>query len=477
MAGIVNNLRNNIPVKARVVIIITMIMVGGIAFYALSQAFGGSSDPAGAGVAKIETPPSVEDIRKDSPLDKPIFGQDSAVSKVYAEDEKKSAEEAEKKANTSHLDGLRIRLDEQAKAKEEVKRKEPPPPSSLQILLDKRKQEQEKAVQTQNAAAAQQQAQVATAQNPWAQFIAEEKRFSQDYANAYAMEFDKLAASHKKVAVALVESSDTTTTSSTSGASTRNSPALGSDSYQRLMNGGSTTGVVAGNQAPVAVDNAPASQAGTAATTEESSEVASYDYPSERLAAQTRGKASTPKNILVGETFYAMLQIGVNTDEISPIRAVVVENGKLQNAVLVGTPARVGEKAVLKFERMSVNGKSTSINAVALDPDTLRTGVADGVDRHTIERYSKLFAASFIEGFAEGLTGGQTTTNTDGSSSTITDALPNASDQALVGLGKVGERFAPIFEKEFERPPTVTVEPNKTIILMFMEDVDLNRTN
>lgn len=476
MAGIVNNLRNNIPVKARVVIIITMIMVFGIVFYSLSSFFGGSDD-SGPGVAKIATPPSVEDIRKDSPLDKPIFGEDSAVSMVYTEDEKKSAAEAENKANTSHLDGLRIRLDEEAKAKEEVKRKEPPPPSSLQLLLDKRKQEQEKAVQTKNATAAQQQAQVATTQNPWAQFIAEEKRFAQDYATAYGMEIEKLSAAHKKVAVALVEASDTRADANQSTGSTRNSPLLGSDGYQRLMSGGSVTGVAPATGNPAVNTNAPVNQTLPAIDSEESSEVASYDYPSERLAAQARGRESAPENIVVGETFYAMLQIGVNTDEISPIRAVVVENGKLKNAVLVGTPARVGEKAVLTFERMSVNGKSSSINAVALDPDTLRTGVADGVDRHTIERYSKLFAASFIEGFAEGLTGGQTTTNTDGSSSTITDALPKASDQALVGLGKVGERFAPIFEKEFERPPTVTVEPNKTIILMFMEDVDLNKSN
>lgn len=480
MAGIINNLNNSIPAKARVTILLTLIVVIGIMFYFLTSSMGGNEEAVNAGVAKVEAPPSKEDIQKDSPLDKPLFGENSEVGKVYKKDEQQSTETAKATANTSHLDALRVKIEEEAKAKEAAKPQTPPANSSLQNLLAQRKAEQEKAVQEQNSRQAMQQNQVAIAQNPWQQFIMEERKFAKDYAIAYGLEIEKMKGEHKKVARSAHETagSETSASGANSGGSAggSNQPAYGSLGYQQLMNGGqpaNSSVVQAGSPGTApAIENREVAEIGG-----ESAEVASYDYPSERLAAQNKGKDAVPENIVVGETFYAMLQIGVNTDEISPIRAVVVENGKLKNAVLVGNPVRVGEKAVLTFDKMSVNGKSTTITAVALDPDTLRTGVADGVDRHTVERYSKLFLASFVEGFAEGMTGGQTTTNTDGSQSTIIDALPNPADQALVGLGKVGQRFAPIFEKEFERPPTITVEPNKTIILMFLEDIDLNKKN
>ncbi len=476
MAGFLNNLNNSIPAKARVTLLLTLIIVIAIVFYFLTSSVGGKEEVVNQGVAQVEAAPSTDDIRKDTPLDKPLFGDNSEVAKVYKKDEEQSTELATKTANTSHLDALRVKIEEEAKAKEAAKPVTPPPNTSLQSLLDKRKAEQEKAIQAQNARQATQQNQAAVAQNPWAQFLMEERKFAKDYAIVYGGEIEKVKASQTKVARAGYEEQGTEGSGQLANGAVVNQPAYGSLGYQQVMNG--NTGVVPGAGQQALLPQVAASQDQLASdTAENGAEVASYDYPSERLAAQNKRKAAEPENIVVGETFYAMLQIGVNTDEISPIRAVVVENGKLQNAVLVGTPARVGEKAVLTFDKMSVNGKSTTINAVALDPDTLRTGVADGVDRHTVERYSKLFLASFVEGFAEGLTGGQTTTNTDGSQSTITDALPDPADQAMVGLGNVGKRFAPIFEKEFDRPPTVTVEPNKTVILMFLEDIDLNKKN
>jgi type IV secretory pathway VirB10-like protein len=125
---------------------------------------------------------------------------------------------------------------------------------------------------------------------------------------------------------------------------------------------------------------------------------------------------------------------------------------------------------------MSWKGQNYSINAIALDPETYRSGLADSVDNHTFERYSKLAIASFVDGYADALQDTQTVTNTDGSSSTQTNALPDAADQMKMGIGKMGEKFSPIFEREFDRPPTVTVEANKSIIVMFMATVDLSKT-
>lgn len=266
-------------------------------------------------------------------------------------------------------------------------------------------------------------------------------------------------------------------TSPTTGAGGKQRPTRGSDGYNERME---RARVEEAALAAAGGGNAPAMDMNDIDMSQfqmapQAPQVSSYDYPSDRLAAMNKVKVGTNQKIDAGESFYAILQIGVNTDEISPIRAVVVENGKLKNAVFVGLPARTGEKALLTFNSMSINGKSYSINAIALDPDTMRSGVADGVDRHTFERYFKLFLASFTEGYADSLSGVQTTTNTDGSQSSIRESLPSFKDQAAVGVGKIGERFVPIFEKQFERQPTVTVNENKQIMMMFMEPVDLEK--
>lgn len=177
--------------------------------------------------------------------------------------------------------------------------------------------------------------------------------------------------------------------------------------------------------------------------------------------------------ITTGTMYYAVLEIGINTDELSPVRATVVQEGPLKGAVLVGEPSRNGEKSVITFKSMSVNGKDYAVSVVALDPDTMRTGLADDVDHHTFERYFKLATASIVAGYAEALNGNTTTVNSDGSSQSVKERLPKTSDQIASAIGKVGSVLAPKYEKEFDRAPTITVNGNRDLGIMFMSGVQL----
>jgi hypothetical protein len=186
------------------------------------------------------------------------------------------------------------------------------------------------------------------------------------------------------------------------------------------------------------------------------------------------GNKSEPKiTVNVGEMYYGILQIGVNTDELGPVRAILPGYGKLQGAVLVGEAVRVNEVTTIKFQNMSLDGKDLGIVAVALDPDTLRPGIVDGVDRHIFERYFKLSLAAASDGYVKALTGTTTTTYPNGSTVAIQDRLPKASDQVASAIGKIGEVLIPKFEKEFDRPPTVTVNSNRDVIIMFLNGVQL----
>lgn len=198
----------------------------------------------------------------------------------------------------------------------------------------------------------------------------------------------------------------------------------------------------------------------------------------EQLASpMTTSKVVKNRRIGVGDLMYAELNIGVNTDAIGPVRVIIHDSGKVKDAVLTGTPSRNGEYANILLNVMEFEGRKVGVSAVVLDPETFSPALADNVDRHIIERYTKLAAAAAAEGYVEALRGTTTTRYPDGTSETISDRLPKSSDQIASAIGRIGEVLIPKFERDFDRPPTVTVEHNKPIIVMFLDEVFLDEVN
>lgn len=180
------------------------------------------------------------------------------------------------------------------------------------------------------------------------------------------------------------------------------------------------------------------------------------------------------KTLNRGTRYYSVLNIGINTDEISPTTATVLEGGDLIGAEFIAeTPARAGEKAVVIFNSMSVGGKDYSVRAIALDPETQRSGLADSVDRHIMERYLKLGIAAFVDGYADSLQDSTTTVSSEGSTTTQNSAVPDGATQTKIAIGKVGEAFVPAFEEEFKRPPTVEVNSGREVVVMLLDPIEL----
>lgn len=481
MANVITTLSKNMPARARAMIIVTIVGVISLIVITISR-LSGPDTVATEGMASIDNGPSVQDISKDTPLDEVIFSENTEVGRLYRDNEEEAAKEAlEGNSGMSHLDVLRLNLD--SERNRDMQKPAVPdvvdeqPMTELQRIVEERRKarEQQEVVVAQTGQQVMAQPPVILA-SPYQNFIEEERKAARDRAGAYGMEIQKLIADKASLATPAYDGSG----DNDSGVSTpgRVPGSTGNASgYEQYLTGSPAPSTRPSPTAPrrgpiVDIDLPPG-----VTLEEDDYEVAGsqrMEYPSERLASQVVGKKPGNININTGELFYGVLQIGVNTDEPSPVRAVIVEKGPLEGSVLVAREAtRSGEVAIITFDAISVGGKSHSMTAVALDPDTMRSGLADSVDKHTFERYTKLFMAAFIDGYASSMTGGQTITNTDGSTSTIVDALPSASDQALVGLGKVGETFVPIFEREFDRPPTVRVENNRPILLMFMSPLEI----
>jgi len=196
--------------------------------------------------------------------------------------------------------------------------------------------------------------------------------------------------------------------------------------------------------------------------------------PGEKGAA---GAVAANGNIIKGGTvMFAVLDTGINSDEVSPILATIVQ-GPLKGAKLMGQFSRTDKKVLLNFTTMNVKQLPTSIsiNAVAIDPDTARTAVASDVDSHYLQRYGTLFASSFLTGFAGAVSqsGSSIVPPTIAGNTIITQPPLTTKDKIAMALGAVGTQYSAEMSKNFSRPPTVTVEPGTALGILFMADLSM----
>ena len=163
-----------------------------------------------------------------------------------------------------------------------------------------------------------------------------------------------------------------------------------------------------------------------------------------------------------GDLLYAIMDVGVNSDVPSAVLATVT-SGAYRNARLMGGFQRHDERLVLAFNRAVLpSGETVQLEAYAVDPATSEASVASSVNTHFFSRWGGLVASAFLEGLgsAKRYSGAQSTIY--GSGGDTTDQMVwntySVEDQAWIAAGKVGEKAGKIFEKGFDRPPTVRLE-------------------
>lgn len=183
--------------------------------------------------------------------------------------------------------------------------------------------------------------------------------------------------------------------------------------------------------------------------------------------------APTPVlHVKPGDLLYAIVDTGVNSDVPSAVLATVA-SGPYRDARLLGSFQRHDERIVLSFSRLiTKDGKALQLDAYAVDPATSEASVATSVNTHFFERWGGLVAASFLSGLGEAkrFSGAQSTVygGVNGTSDRMVWNKYNPADQAWIAAGKVGEKAAEKFEKNFDRPPTVYLASGTPIGILVM---------
>ena len=195
------------------------------------------------------------------------------------------------------------------------------------------------------------------------------------------------------------------------------------------------------------------------------------------VSSDGESPASNTLTLKPGDLLYAVIDTGVNSDVPSAVMATVA-SGKLKNARLLGKFQRFEERLVLAFTRVILpDGSDAQIEGYAVDPATSEASVASSVDTHFFSRWGGLIATAFLEGLsnAKKYSGAQSTiygSYGGGMNGQTTDQMVwntySPADQAWIAAGKVGEKAGKIFEKNFERPPTVYLESGTVVGILVL---------
>jgi type IV secretory pathway VirB10-like protein len=178
-------------------------------------------------------------------------------------------------------------------------------------------------------------------------------------------------------------------------------------------------------------------------------------------------------NVKPGDLLYAVVETAVNSDVPSAVMATVTV-GPYRKTRLLGKFQRFEERLVLVFSRAILpSGEDLQLEAYAVDPDTSEASVATSVDTHFFSRWGGLVAASFLEGLATAkrFSGSQSTIYGAANGETTDQMVWNTyspADQAWIAAGKVGEKAGRIFERNFDRPPTVYLEQGTPVGVLIL---------
>jgi len=210
------------------------------------------------------------------------------------------------------------------------------------------------------------------------------------------------------------------------------------------------------------------------------------------LTDRVGGKRETPRSGDVlgraGDVVYASLLYGFNSDDPRglPVFATILDysggrTSALHEARLIGEISYSKEQASIVFTRaILADGSEVGIRAIAVSEATARTGIAQNVDRHYLERYGALFLAGLLQGVGEvgqillqrdSISGATTIINTGSGTASSETESPSTGEVIAGAVKPVGDNLAAAAATGFSRRPTISAEAGMTFGVVLVETV------
>lgn len=173
-----------------------------------------------------------------------------------------------------------------------------------------------------------------------------------------------------------------------------------------------------------------------------------------------------------GEIAYAQLLTEANSDVPGPVLAQIA-SGPLAGSRVLGSFEVQKELLTLTFDTIVIDGKSQSINAIALDPGTTLPGMATEVDHRYLQRVVLPMAAAFVEGAADAISdAGLTTVSVEGSTVVEDKEEKSTREEVASGISEAGKELGDIFDDMAnEIEVLVKIDSGTPLGILFLDPV------
>jgi intracellular multiplication protein IcmE len=174
-----------------------------------------------------------------------------------------------------------------------------------------------------------------------------------------------------------------------------------------------------------------------------------------------------------GRGIYAHPVLALNSDETSPV-LMQADSGPIAGDRMIGTFERQDDRLVIHISSIVHQGQTIACDGMVIAPDTMEASVATGVDEHYLSRVILPAAAAFVQGLGQAIA---TTSNSVsvlsplGGATTATNL--NLRQQLGVGAGVAGAQVGTFLNQAAPKGPTVTLDANVGVGVMFLTDVKL----
>jgi intracellular multiplication protein IcmE len=187
--------------------------------------------------------------------------------------------------------------------------------------------------------------------------------------------------------------------------------------------------------------------------------------------------AADPAQILVpaGHGVYAHPVLAVNSDASSPV-VMQADSGPIAGDRMIGTFAKQADRLVIRINTVIHQGQSIGTDGVVVSPETMEAGVASDVDQHYLARFVLPAAAAFVQGLGQAIA---TTSNTAAVLSPFGGAAYsthlNLNQQLGVAAGAAAGQVGAVLNQAAPKGPTVSLEANVSVGVMFLSNVTVHR--
>jgi intracellular multiplication protein IcmE len=173
-----------------------------------------------------------------------------------------------------------------------------------------------------------------------------------------------------------------------------------------------------------------------------------------------------------GTIEYAQLITEANSDMPGPVLAQIL-TGRLAGSRVLGSFKAKDEYLIISFDVVVIDGISTPMDGVALDPDTTRIGMVTDIDHKYFTRVILPAAAKFVEGMSSAIAdSGSTSVTVNNGTAIETENDLGTREEAFKGVAEGVSKISEVLDEDGKNTkPLVRVASGTPIAVLFVEPV------